>query len=135
MNSQADIWLPMEHSAGFDPNGEQCPTIVLHTLDVLAAVSPGKSLSWLNKNREALEQKVGYPLAMSGVMAAAFNDLEMNNDQASMLYLILRLPGAAAHSIEQRGVSWKQFPFFADNIELTNDPGFKGIPEIDGVSL
>ena len=134
-DSQADIWLPMEHSPGFDPNGESCPTFVLQTLEVLTSVSPGKSLNWLQTNREALEEKVGYPLAMSGVIAAAFNDLEMNNHQSSMLYLMLRLPGAAAHAIEQRDVGWKNFPFFSHAIEITNDPGDKGLPTIDGVNL
>jgi citrate synthase len=134
-DSQADIWLPMEHSPGFDPNGESCPTFVLQTLEVLTSVSPGKSLRWLKANREALEEKVGSPLAMSGVIAAAFNDLEMNNHQASMLYLMLRLPGAAAHAIEQRDVGWKNFPFFSNAIEITNDPGDKGLPTIDGVNL
>jgi len=134
-DSQADIWLPMEHSPGFDPNGDRCPSVVLKTLDVLDSVSPGKSLSWLNTNREALEDKVGYPLSMVGVIAAAFNDLDMNNHQASMLYLMLRLPGAAAHAIEQRNVGWKNFPFFSGAIEITNDPGDKGLPAIDGVNL
>lgn len=134
-NSQADIWLPMEHSPGFDPNGERCSEIVLRALSTLASVSSGESLAWLQANRETLESQVGYPLALSGVAAAAFNDLEMDSNQASMLYLILRLPGAAAHSIEQRGVGWKKFPFFGDHIEITNDPGGMGLPTLEGVNL
>jgi citrate synthase len=133
---QSDIWLPMEHAPGFDPNGDSCPTTVLKILDLLVEHSPQtSSLYWLKENRNELEKLVGYPLALSGVAAAAFHDLAMDEHQASMLYLIFRLPGAAAHALEQRNVNWKQFPFFAENIELINDPGFKGIPTIEGLNL
>ena len=132
----SDIWLPLEHAPGFDPNGVICPSIVLNILDVLVEhSSKDSSLYWLKENRCELEKHVGYPLALSGIAAAAFYDLGMDEHQASMLYLILRLPGAAAHALEQRNVNWKQFPFFANNIELIDDPGFKGIPTIEGLSL
>ena len=133
---QSDIWLPLEHAPGFDPNGDQCPTTVVKILDLLAEYSStSSSLYWLKENRGELEKLIGYPLALSCVASAAFHDLAMDEHQASMLYLILRLPGAAAHALEQRNVNWKQFPFFANNIELTDDPGFKGIPKIEGLSL
>ena len=38
-----------------------------------------------------------------------------------MLHLLLRLPGAAVHALEQKGYGHKNFPFF--RIELENDPG------------
>jgi citrate synthase len=38
-----------------------------------------------------------------------------------MLYLLLRLPGAAVHALEQRDGGYKNFPFFS--VELENDPG------------
>lgn len=53
---QEDIWSPIEHAPGFDPNGERCPTTVLQMLDVLAAASPGPALPWLQTHREVLEQ-------------------------------------------------------------------------------
>ena len=40
-----------------------------------------------------------------------------------MLYLMLRLPGAAAHAIEQKGMGWKKFPYYGPAIELADDPG------------
>ena len=40
-----------------------------------------------------------------------------------MLYLMLRLPGAAAHAIEQKNMGWKKFPFYGPAIELVSDPG------------
>jgi len=72
---------------------------------------------------------------VSGIAAAALYDLGFNDHQATMLYLILRLPGAAVHAIEQRGMGWKKFPFYADNIELLNDPGDMGLPVIEGLEL
>lgn len=130
-----DIWLPIEHGPGFDPNGVSCPTVMLQTLKTLEALKPAGALSWLSENRESLESHLGYPLAMSGIAAAALYDLEMNDHEATMLYLMLRLPGAAVHAIEQRGMGWKKFPFYADNIELKNDPGPMGVPHIEGVEL
>lgn len=123
-DERADIWLPMEHAPGFDPNGESLPTPVRQALDYLVDLAPANgALAWLQTNRLELEQAVGYPLALSGVAAAAFVDLEMDEDQASMLYLMLRLPGAAAHAIEQKRMGWKKFPFYGPAIELANDPG------------
>ena len=40
-----------------------------------------------------------------------------------MLYLMLRLPGAAVHALEQRKMGWKKFPFYSSAIELDDDPG------------
>tara|TARA_R110001592_G_scaffold324870_3_gene604665 strand:- start:71564 stop:72409 length:846 start_codon:yes stop_codon:yes gene_type:complete len=130
-DSRADIWHPIEHGPGFDPNGINCPSVTLNILTILEAVWPGGALTWLKENRTLLEQYLGYPLAISGIAAAAFYDLELNEDQASMLYLIFRLPGAAAHALEQSSVPWNKFPFFGDAIELMDDPGSKGVPNLE----
>jgi len=132
---RADIWLPIEHGPGFDPNGVNCPSVTLQTLKALESIRSGGALTWLSENRVQLEAHLGYPLAISGVVAAALYDLGFNDHQATMLYLILRLPGAAAHTIEQREMGWKKFPFYAENIELINDPGPKGIPNIEAFGL
>jgi len=42
-----------------------------------------------------------------------------------MLFLLLRLPGAAVHSLEQKKLGWRKYPFFGDGLTLTNDPGPK----------
>ncbi len=128
---RADIWHPIEHAPGFDPNTHSCPSTVMQILDVLEAVHSGGALSWLKENKLQLEAHLGYPLALSGIAAAAFFDLEFSEHQASMLYLILRLPGAAAHSLEQELVPWNKFPFFGDAIELLDDPGSKGLPNLE----
>ena len=114
-----DVWQPMEHPPGFDPNGVNCPTPVVQTLTHLAEVSPGTHLSWLSKNRLLLEGYTGYPLAFSGVAAAAFCDLELQPEQGEMLYLLLRLPGAAVHALEQEKLGWRKYPFFSKGFKVT----------------
>ena len=49
---------------------------------------------------------------MSGVAAATCRDLGLNAEQGEMLYLLLRLPGAAVHALEQARLGFKRFPFF-----------------------
>jgi citrate synthase len=50
------------------------------------------------------------------VAAAAFCDLGFDAQQGEMLYLLLRLPGAAAHALEQR-LAFKSFPFYDHEME------------------
>ncbi len=120
-----DIWPAMEHIPGFDPHGVTCPKPIQQTLALLASLSPGKHLPWLLANQSVLEETAGYPLSMTGVAACAFTDLDMTTDQAELLFLFLRLPGAAVHAIEQNKMGFKKFPFFQDALILTNDPGPK----------
>ncbi|GAM09080.1 citrate synthase [Geobacter sp. OR-1] len=121
----ASIWPAPEHHPGFDPHGVSTTTIVKQTLTCLAGMSTGPRLSWLQKNRSQLEFAAGRPLTMSGVVAAAFVDLGFTPEQGEMLYLLLRLPGAAAHALEQWQYGHKKFPFF--RIELENDPAKEGL--------
>jgi citrate synthase len=37
-----------------------------------------------------------------------------------MLFLLLRLPGAAAHALEQGQSGFRSFPFYS--VEVANDP-------------
>ncbi|MFC1684419.1 citryl-CoA lyase [Pseudomonadota bacterium] len=122
-NERIDVWPEMEHPPGFDPNGVSCPTPVLQTLDHLTQQSPSNSLKWLQKQRLILEQEIGIPLAMTGVAAATLADLGFTPPQGEMLYLLLRLPGAAAHALEQWEYGFRHYPFFAKGLEVTNDPG------------
>lgn len=114
---RADIWTPMEHPPGFDPHGVSCAAPVRAVLSALAGLAPeGGALRWLDNNRERLESSAKLPLAMSGVAAAALAQLGFNADQAEMLYLILRLPGAAVHGLEQREYGWRRYPFFHNGL-------------------
>ncbi len=117
--SPGSIWPRPEHSPGFDPNGVRTALPVLQTLSRLAAYGAGKFLPWLDRNRQALEEAAGLPLALSGVAAAALADLSFSPEQGEMIHLLLRLPGAAAHALEQRPLGYKKFPF--GTVELVND--------------
>ncbi len=113
--AKASIWPQAAHPPGFDPNGTSVAQPIVQTLDALA-VRAGPRLKWLQANRSALEAVAGFPLAMSGVAAAALADLGFGAEEGEMLHLLLRLPGAAAHALEQRHHGYKKFPFFS--IEL-----------------
>jgi citrate synthase len=129
--TRADVWPEIEHAPGFDPHGVSCPTPVRQTLEHLASIEGGDTLSWLRDNRGALEEIARCPLAMTGVAAAAFVDLGFTPAQAEYLYLILRLPGAAAHALEQQEFGFRHFPFFQNAVHLTDDPGPAGAGRIE----
>jgi citrate synthase len=120
-DNPADIWPAPGHPAGFDPHGVSCTTPVMQTLAYLSGLGCGQSLVWLQTNRETLESVAGLPLTMIGVAAAALRDLGCTPAQGEMLHLLLRLPGAAVHALEQKDYGYKKFPFF--QVELENDPG------------
>lgn len=105
------VWPAPAHAPGFDPHGAGTPTPVRQALACLASRSPGPGLPFLHTHWRALERITGCPLAMSGVAAAAFADLEFTPDQGEVLHLLLRLPGAAAHALEQRRHGYRKFPF------------------------
>jgi citrate synthase len=119
---RADIWLPMEHPPGFDPQGASCANPVRQTLAHLVSLSPGGKLEWLQRARIALESAADCPLAMSGVAGAALIDLRFSPQQGEMLYLLLRLPGAAVHALEQREYGWRNYPFFGEALKVLHDP-------------
>ena len=106
------IWPEQEHAAGFDPHTRSASTIVLQTLHCLAGISPGPHLPWLLANRGALEAGAGCALGMGAVAAAALHDLGFTPAQGEMLFLMLRLPGAAAHALEQGEMGFRKFPFY-----------------------
>ncbi len=120
---RTELWAPMAHPPGFDPNGVSCTTPVRRTLEHLSAIVPAGALAWLAAHRQALEAAAGMPLSMAGVAAAAYTDLGLEAPQAEMLHLLLRLPGAAAHALEQEGYGSGKFPFFKNGLKLDNDPG------------
>jgi citrate synthase len=117
---RTSVWPIPGHAPGFDPHGRSSATVVTQALACLATKSPKRFLPWLEHERNALEETAGAALSMTGVAAAALADLGFSPDQGEMLHLLLRLPGAAAHALEQRGYGYKKFPFYA--VELTDDP-------------
>lgn len=122
-DDRADIWLPMEHPPGFDPNGVSCPMPVIQTLNAFSKKTNLNSNSnWLQKNHTQLEESIKLPITFTMIIATAFTDLEFTSQQGEMLFLFLRLPGAAAHSLEQNKFGIKKYPFFIDGLNITNDP-------------
>lgn len=115
-----EAWPDAGHPPGFDPNGVTTATTILQTLECLASTRAGPRLPWLLAHREDLEARARLPISIIGVAAAAFADLGLTPDQGEMLLLLLRLPGAAVHALEQPTYGFKQFPFYP--VELLDDP-------------
>lgn len=113
-----DIWPDFAHPPGFDPNRAHCSPVDVKLLQQLATVDTAASVRWLDANRSRLEQAAGVAVCVSGIAAAAFVDLEFDAATAEMAYLLLRLPGAAAHGLEQRDYGWRRYPFFGGQIAL-----------------
>lgn len=119
-SAHAEVWPERGHPPGFDPNGASTPQIVRQLLQKLNDIGGTPRVLWLLEQRTELERITGYPLAMTAVAAAAFSDLGFTAAEGEMLYLLLRLPGAAAHALEQEGYGYKRFPFYP--VELEDDP-------------
>lgn len=119
--TRQQVWPDSEHPPGFDPYGKSCAHPVRQTLSHLSAMMSTGHLAWLLQEREELEMITGHPLAMTGVAAAALTDMDFSANEGEMLALLLRLPGAAIHALEQGKQGFRQFPFFELNLE--NDPG------------
>lgn len=124
-SGKMQVWPNPEHPPGHAPYGQTTARPVRQTLAALAAVLGPGCTDWLLRHRAQLEQWAGHPLAMSGVIAAALTDLGLSPEQGEMLTLLQRLPGAAAHALEQQRIGFRHFPFFA--IDIANDPA--GRPE------
>lgn len=116
--SKVDGWPQKEHPPGFDPNSVTCSRPVLETLKSLSIYKQATNLNWLLSKRIELEKIANAPLAMSGVIATGFHDIGFNAEQGEMIYLILRLPGAAAHALEQKHLGWQKYPFFSKNLKV-----------------
>lgn len=124
VEERLDIWPQIEHAPGFDPHGASCTLPVRQTLQYLAQIgAPRGELAWLQQHRPALETAANAPLAMSGVAAAALQQLGLSAREGEMLFLLLRLPGAAAHALEQEEHGVGKYPFYRDGLNVTNDPG------------
>lgn len=121
------VWPNVDHVPGFDPYGASAATPVKQTLNYLSGISEGEALGWLKAHRIKLEAYSGSPLNMIGVVASALFDMGFSDEQSEMLFLLLRLPGAAAHALEQRVNGLRKYPFFGDGLVLTDDPGPKEV--------
>jgi citrate synthase len=119
----AGVWLEAEHPAGFDPHGVSTATPVKQTLVRLAAIDESSRCAWLLAHLVEMERAAGHPLAMTGVAAAALADLGFGPAAGEMLYLLLRLPGAAAHALEQSELGHRRFPWYELKLEEATGAG------------
>jgi citrate synthase len=110
-----DTWPAREHVPGFDPHGVSTPPPVAQLLAATAGAGP--RTRWLLEHLEAARAAVGRPLAPMGVAACVFADLGFTPAEGEMLTLLLRLPGAAAHALEQSETGFKRFPFYPVELE------------------
>jgi citrate synthase len=117
-----DVWPGRGHVPGFDPHGVSTPLPVRQLLATLARLGAGVRTAWLLANLEQANAATGIPPAMCGVAACVFSDLGFSPDEGEMLYLLLRLPGAAAHALEQKSGGFKQFPFYKLELDPAATP-------------
>lgn len=126
--TRTTIWPDNEHPPGFDPYGKSCPIPTLQTLQKILDVFPGENLSWLAAQQPILEATAGIPLNILSIAATTLFDLEFSAEESEMIVLLLRLPGAAVHALEQKKLGFRQFPFFS--VALEHDPMALNIQEI-----
>ncbi|WP_223305990.1 citryl-CoA lyase [Massilia sp. NR 4-1] len=110
--SPIEVWPERKHVPGFDPHGASLPATVGQLLAALARIGAGPHTAWLHANLDAVHAAIGLPLTTAGVAACVLHDLGLSPDEGEMLYLLLRLPGAAAHALEQKTGGFKRFPFY-----------------------
>lgn len=110
-----ETWPQREHVPGCDPHGVSTPLPVRQLLAALSGA--GSNVSWLRDHAEHVLTAIGCPVSYAGVAAAVFLDLGYTPAEGEMLYLLLRLPGAAAHALEQSAGGFKRFPFYAIELE------------------
>ncbi|MCU6501963.1 citryl-CoA lyase [Rugamonas sp. A1-17] len=106
------VWPAAGQLPGLEPHGVSTSTVVRQLLTCLSNLGAGPRSAWLLAHLEPLRLAFGLPLSLSGVAAAVLADLGLTPGEGEMLYLLLRLPGAAAHALEQRSVGFRHFPFY-----------------------
>ena len=125
-----DVWPEAAHVPGFDPHGVSTALPVRQLLATLTELGAGPYTAWLHAQvslgrEDHARAAVGLPLAVSGVAACVFNDLGFSPDEGEMLYLLLRLPGAAAHALEQGRTGFKHFPFYKLELDPAATPSMQ----------
>jgi citrate synthase len=120
-SEQASVWACAAHPIGFDAHGVSTSTPVRQTLARLAELDAASRSAWLLSHLSEFEKAAGRPLALTGVAAATLSDLGFSPEAGEMLFLLLRLPGAAAHALEQAGLGHKQFPWYEIELEAKSE--------------
>ncbi|MFP5394247.1 MAG: citryl-CoA lyase [Gammaproteobacteria bacterium] len=128
-NAQAPAgsWPERAHLPGFDAHGESASGVVRDLLATLARVGDTPGVNWLRQHLDEVERAAGHALGLAGVAACVLHDLGLAPEEGEMLYLLLRLPGAAAHALEQTREGFRRFPFY--KVELTENAATRSLPE------
>lgn len=115
----------MGRVVGFDRQAHVGSTLVKQTIDVFSGfVKEGNTefvdgMEWLQTYQATLEQYAQAPMTLMFPVATALYVLKFTPEQAELLTLLLRLPGAAAHALEQADKGYRYFPF--GNIEVVSE--------------
>jgi citrate synthase len=117
-----EVYPERQHVPGFDPHGVSTPLPVRQLLAKLSALGAGTHTAWLLAHADDACGAIGYPLAIAGVAACVLHDLGFSPDEGEMLTLLLRLPGAAAHALEQKQIGFKHFPFYKLELDPAANP-------------
>lgn len=120
--SQIDVWPDMQFPPGFTTLGEHANPIVQQSLQQLAPLDSTGNCEWLSTHLVKLETMAQSPANLLLVCSAILYSLKFQPEQAEMLTLLLRLPGAAIHALEQQAMGYKSYPFFGDKLTLLDDP-------------
>ncbi|MBA3582034.1 MAG: citryl-CoA lyase [Gammaproteobacteria bacterium] len=110
-------WPAAPQPPGFDAMSTSTSEPVLKMLTHFSALDETAYCAWWRENIATLESYAGWPLGMHGVAAIVLSALDFTARQAEYLWLLMRLPGAAAHAEEQY-MQWGQTQVFTDCIEF-----------------
>jgi citrate synthase len=107
------IWPACEYPAGHVRVGVNTGPTVLATLETLCRIGgvSAVALRWLQAHHEALSEGLEGAMGFSFVAAMALTDLGFTAEEGELMYLMLRLPGAAVHALEQSQRGHRAFPF------------------------
>lgn len=108
------VWPACASPAGWDPRHPDTGAPLQALLAKLIACSsaePTRPLAWLADNMLSISQVLRAGCTLTMLAATAFTELSFSPEEGEMLFMLLRLPGAAAHSIEQSHLRFSEFPF------------------------
>lgn len=119
-----ETFAKVEHILGFMPYEGVHNSWATEALEQLLKLPDAGSfmhLHFLQQQLPTFQTAFNRTISVSLIASAALRDLGCNAEQAEMLYLLLRLPGAAAHAYEQRVQGITEFPFWPQGIHYQSD--------------
>lgn len=107
------VWPAISTPAGWD---EAVPCLSAPLEQLLFALKSAGSfndapLGWCCTHYSVLSQRHQASCTLPLIASTVFHTLGLTAVQGEMLFILLRLPGAAAHSAEQASLNYRDFPF------------------------